>query len=192
MAHARDISLTHPGADDVNPVVASRVLLPQDADPSTSNLSEIPLERFVGRGLVVHVSGFGEDAVIPYSAVADQIDDVAPGDVVLFDTGWALSHSADRARGIYEQRHPTLDPGIVAALIVRGVLVVGIDAPRIDPPDVTPGPGAHMLAAANGLLCVNLVNLDQIDFSSPLITLTIGERLTRTSHRVDVTAVAIG
>lgn len=193
MGNSRDVNLTHPDADDVISAVATRILLPRDADPSTSELLEIPLERFVGRGVIVRALGYNEKAQIPFSAVAEQIDDVKPGDVVLFDTGWGRLHgSPDRSSVAYEHEHPTLDPGIVAALIVRGVLAVGIDAPRLDPPDLKPGPCAHMLAAANGILCVNLTNLDEVDFASPLITLTVGAQLTRTSHRLDATAVAIG
>ncbi len=193
MATARDIDLTYGDVADVNPVIATRIVLPHDADASTSDLDEIPLERFVGRGIIVRVPGAQPRAVITYDEVADQIEDVVNGDVVLFDTGWGRLHAgAERAEGTYEVDHPTLDPAIVVALIVRGVLAIGIDAPRIDPPELNPGPCAHMIAAASGILCVNMTNLEDIDFANPMITLTPGDRLTRTSHRVDATAVAIG
>lgn len=192
MANSRDVSLTYPDAEDVIPALATRVLVPHDADASTAEFDEIPLERFIGRGIVVRAGGFDDKAVIPFTAVADQLENVAPGDIVLFDTGWARLHGgAERSTNSYAVNHPTLDPGIIAALIVRGVLAVGIDAPRADPPEMNPGPCAHLLAAAGGILCVNLTNLDEIDFADPLITLTVGSRLTRTSHRLDATAVAI-
>ena len=193
MSHPRDITLTYSDVDDVSPAIATRILLPRDADASTSDIDEIPLERFVGRGIVVRVPGAESHSVITYPEVADQIADVVNGDIVLFDTGWGRLHAgSERAEGTYESDHPTLDPAIVAALIVRGVLAIGIDAPRIDPPGLNPGPCAHMIAAANGILCVNMTNLEDIDFANPMVTLTPGERLTRTSHRVDATAVALG
>lgn len=192
MGIPRDINLSYPDADDVTPAIATRVIAPHDADASTGEFDEIPPERFIGRGVVVRVGGFDDKAVIPFSAVAEQIDEVAPGDIVLFDTGWARLHGGtDRSTNNFATDHPTFDPGIVAALIVRGVLAVGVDAPRLDPPAMSPGPCAHLLAAAGGIVCVNLTNLDEVDFADPLITLTVGPRLTRTSYRVDATAVAI-
>ncbi|MFM6967598.1 MAG: cyclase family protein [Microbacteriaceae bacterium] len=193
MGIARDVCLSHDDADDVNPEVATRLLLPHDADPSTSEVDEIPRERFVGRGVVVRAAGIDAREVVTFASIADQIEDVAPGDIVLFDTGWSRLHvGSERADADYAQNHPTLEPGIIAALLVRGVLAVGIDTPRLDPPELKPGPCAHMLAAASGILCVNLTNLDEIDGSGPLISVSPGAHLTRTSLRVDVTAVALG
>jgi kynurenine formamidase len=193
MGTGRDVSLTYDDVDDVNPVVATRILLPHDADPSTSDASEIPLERFVGRGVVVRTLGVDARDVITYESIAEQIEDVAPGDIVLFDTGWGRLHAGnERTEADYHLNHPTVDPGIVAALIVRGVLAVGIDAPRLDPPELNPGPCAHMLAAASGIVCVNLTNLDELDGVEHMITVTPSEKLTRTTLRVDVTAVALG
>lgn len=193
METQRDVSLTHDDVDDVNPAIATRILLPHDADPSTSDASEIPLERFVGRGIVVRAVGVEAREVITYSFIADQIEDVAPGDIVLFDTGWGRLHpGSERAERDYQQNYPTLEPAIIAALIVRGVLAVGIDAPRLDPPELSPGPCAHMLAAASGIVCVNLTNLEDIRRIEPMITVAPSAKLTRTSLRVDVTAVALG
>lgn len=193
MGTGRDVSLTYDDVDDVNPVVATRILLPHDADPSTTDAGEIPLERFVGRGVIVRAVGVDAREVISYESIADQIENVAPGDIVLFDTGWGRLHpGTERADADYQHNHPTLEPGIIAALIVRGVLAVGIDAPRLDPPELHPGPCAHMLAAASGIVCVNLTNLEDLDGVEPMITVTPSEKLTRTTLRVDVTAVALG
>ena len=193
MGIARDVCLTHVDVDDVNPEIATRLVLPQDADPSTSEVDEIPLERFAGRGIVVRAAGIEARGVVTFASIAEQLESVSPGDIVLFDTGWSRLHAGtERASADYALNHPTLEPGVIAALIVRGVLAVGIDTPRLDPPELAPGPCAHMLAAASGILCVNLTNLEDIDGTGPLITVTPGSHLTRTSLRVDVTAVAVG
>ena len=73
METQRDVSLTHDDVDDVNPAIATRILLPHDADPSTSDASEIPLERFVGRGIVVRAVGVEAREFITYSFIAAQI-----------------------------------------------------------------------------------------------------------------------
>ena len=49
-----------------------------------------------------------------------------------------------------------------------------------------------MLAAASGIVCVNLTNLEDIRRIEPMITVAPSAKLTRTSLRVDVTAVALG
>lgn len=189
MDNARSVNLSHADGDDVNPAAATRIILPRDADPSTSELSDIPPERFAGRGVVVRIPGLTAGSVVTFPAVREQLDDVSPGDIVLFDTGWGRNRNRPGFRGGDETQHPTIEPGIIAGLIVRGVLTVGIDTPRLDPPGVHPGPGAHLLAAAGGVILVNLANLEQVDFVDPLITLSIGDHLTSATHRLDVTAV---
>lgn len=192
MGNARSVNLSHSDADDVHPGLATRVVLPRDADPSTIDRADIPPERFAGRGLVVRIPGLSAGDVVTFSAVRDQLEPASPGDIVIFDTGWGVKRASQSHEVDYESRHPTIEPGIIAGLIVRGVLTVGIDTPRLDPPDVHPGPGAHLLAAAGGVLLVNLTNLELVDFDNPFITLSVGDNLTSATHRLDATAVEFG
>ena len=189
MGNARSVNLSHTDVDDTNPALATRIVLPRDADPSTIGRADIPPERFAGRGVVVRIPGLAPGDVVTFSMVGEQLEAVTSGDVVIFDTGWRSKRNGPGLSGEYESQHPTIEPGIIAGLIVRGVLTVGIDTPRLDPPGVHPGPGAHLLAAAGGVLLTNLTNLEHVDFDDPFITLSIGDNLTSATHRLDVTAV---
>lgn len=189
MGNTRSVNLSHADAEDVHPELATRIVFPQDTDASTIDRTDVPLERFAGRGLVVRVAGLSAEDVVAFSEVREQLEAASPGDIVLFETGWSDKRTRTGHGGDYESRHPTIDPGIIAGLIVRGVLTVGIDTPRLDPPDARPGPGAHLLAAAGGVLLVNLTNLELIDFDDPFITLSVGDNLSSATHRLDATAV---
>lgn len=182
----RVVDLAHPKSFERVPELSTRILSPRDADGTTLTLDDIPLERFVGRGVVVDALGFHHGDTITYAEIADQIANVVPGDIVLFHTGWDEYYETPS----YDE-HPIIEPAVIAALIVRGVLAVGIDAPRADPLGDGPGPVAHMLAAASGILCVNMCNLGQLDFAEPLISLVPGMPVNPTSSHVHASALAI-
>ena len=55
-------------------------------DESTLTIDEVPLERFVGRGTIVDCRGVGAREAVTYESVASQIDDVAPGDIIITGT----------------------------------------------------------------------------------------------------------
>ncbi|MEY4397041.1 MAG: hypothetical protein RLZZ40_797 [Actinomycetota bacterium] len=186
MEIGRVVDLAHPKSFERLPELSTRILSPRDADGSTLTLEEIPLERFVGRGVIVDALGFHHGDTITYSAIDDQIANVVPGDIVLFHTGWDEYYGTPA----YDE-NPIIEPAVIAALIVRGVLAVGIDAPRADPLGDGPGPVAHMLAAASGILCVNLRNLGQVDFPEPLISLVPGMPVNPTSSHVHASALAV-
>ena len=140
-------------------------------DESTLTIDEVPLERFVGRGTIVDCRGVGAREAVTYESVASQIDDVAPGDIIIFRTGWEMHYGLP---SYFD--NPFIDPGLIAALIVRGALTFGIDAINIDEtPDAThPGAGFpvhHLIGAASGIICENMCNLHSINFANPVISM---------------------
>ncbi|MFP3472115.1 cyclase family protein, partial [Micrococcus sp. SIMBA_144] len=67
---------------------------------------------------------------ITMSDVQDQIEQVIPGTIVLFHTGWSKYSESE----LYF-RHPYLSVDIINDLLEKGVTTFFIDALNVDPPD---------------------------------------------------------
>ncbi len=144
---------------------------PYHFDDNTLRINEIPLNRFVGRGVVVDCAGVGARERITLESVGTQLDDVRPGDIVLIHTGWARHYQSPQYFD-----NPFLDSELVSSLLSRGVLTFGLDALNIDetPTDENPGEGFpthHLIAEAGGVICENLCNLESITFADPFISI---------------------
>ncbi len=140
-------------------------------DDDTEKIDEIPLERFVGRGVVLRCAGVGARERITLDSVRADAERTRPGDIVLVHTGWAAHYGQP---SYFD--NPFLDAGLVEFLLERGVRTIGLDALNIDetPGDDHPGegfPAHHLIAKAGGVICENLCNLEAIDFDDPLISL---------------------
>jgi kynurenine formamidase len=140
-------------------------------DDDTEKIDEIPLDRFVGRGVILHCDGVGPRERITLEAVRADAEQAGPGDIVLVHTGWAR-HYGEPA---YFD-NPFLDAGLVSFLLDRGVRTIGLDALNIDetPDDSHPGegfPAHHLIANVGGVICENLCNLESIDFADPFVSL---------------------
>ena len=144
---------------------------PYHFDDNTLRIDEIPLNRFVGRGVVVDCTSVGARERITIESVREQLDGVRSGDIVLFHTGWARHYQSPQYFD-----NPFLDSELVRSLLSRGVLTFGLDALNIDetPTDEKPGegfPAHHLIAEAGGVICENLCNLENITFADPFISI---------------------
>lgn len=140
-------------------------------DNDTETIDEIPLQRFVGRGVVLRCDGVGARERITLDSVRSDAERARAGDIVLVHTGWA-KHYGDPA---YFD-NPYLDAELVSFLLDRDVRTIGLDALNIDetPDDDHPGvgfPAHHLIAKVGGVICENLCNLESIDFADPLVSL---------------------
>lgn len=140
-------------------------------DDATKKIDEIPLEQFIGRGVVLRCDGVTARERITLEAVRTDVDRVQASDIVLVHTGWAR-HYGEPA---YFD-NPFLDSDLVTFLLERGVRTIGLDALNIDetPDDTHPGegfPAHHLIAKAGGVICENLCNLESIDFAESLVSL---------------------
>lgn len=115
-----------------------------------STLDALPVENFVGSGVVADCTGAGP-VIGPELLPAEQTD------FVLFYTGW----SQNWGTAGYFTDHPVLGPETAQALAERRCKGVGIDAPSVDL-----GDGAiHRILFTSGLVIVeNLTGLE------PLVT----------------------
>jgi kynurenine formamidase len=92
-------------------------------DNDTEKIDEIPLARFVGRGVVLRCDGVSARERITLDSVRSDAETVGAGDIVLVHTGWAR-HYGDPS---YFD-NPFLDAGLVSFLLDRGVRTIGLDA----------------------------------------------------------------
>jgi kynurenine formamidase len=143
---------------------------PYHFDPDGARLDELPLERFLGRGVVVDVAGLEPRAAIGWDRIAPHAAGLGPGVIVLLRTGWDAHRTSDAYFA-----HPYLDGDACARLLDLGVRTIGIDAINLDE---TPAGALDLarfrchaqISAAGGVIVENLVGLDAVDFPDPLIS----------------------
>jgi arylformamidase len=95
-------------------------------------ISEIPLERFIGRTHVLRVPTEAGEEIGP-DRLAGTSADIEPGDIVLINTGWWQRFMTDAAS--YCREHPWLSAEAGDWLAARGVKMLGIDTIN---PDISP------------------------------------------------------
>lgn len=144
---------------------------PYHFDESTEKIDEIPLERFLGRGVVLNATGLAPRTEISWDLISQDAEQLRKGDFALINTGWSKHFGTDEYFN-----HPYLGAEACKKLLDKGVLVFGIDAINIDetPDDNYPGVGFpchHLIAKQAGVISENLCNFDQINFPDPLISL---------------------
>ena len=144
---------------------------PYHFDETAPKLDELPLERFLGPGVIIDVRGIAPRSAITWTHIEPMADFLAPGCIVVLHTGWSRYFGS----AAYFD-NPYLDADACREMIKRGVRTFGIDALNIDEtPDAThPGVGYpvhHLIAEAAGVIAENLTNLDAVDFTDPLISL---------------------
>ena len=133
-------------------------------------LDELPLERFVGPGVIVDCTAVAPRAPIGWELIAGQVGALAPGTLVLLRTGWD-----ERATGETIFDHPYLDGDACRRLLERGVLTVGIDAINLDETPLGTLDRATFachdaISRAGGVIVENLVGLGAVDFADPWVS----------------------
>jgi arylformamidase len=137
-------------------------------------IDELPVERFVGEGVLVDVSAKSDRELIEPGDIEPYETEIAQGDFVILKTGRDKYFGTSRY-----YRHPYLSAAAALVLLKMGVSLVGIDALNVDPtyygsmdsdsaakdlPDEAQyGYPVHDILLGNDILIVeNLCNLDQI------------------------------
>jgi kynurenine formamidase len=144
---------------------------PYHFDESAPKIDELPLERFVGVGVVVDATAAGPRGRITWDYIAPVAHLLGPGRIVLLRTGWSRHYGTP---AYFE--NPFLDADACRRLIALGIRTVGLDALNIDetPDDAHAGEGFpvhHLMADVAGVICENLTNLESLDFADPFISL---------------------
>lgn len=110
-------------------------------------LSDYPMEKFVGEGIVLDVRGQKE--------IETNLDSVKEGDIVFFLT----AHSNKVYEKDYFDNNPVLTPKTAKKLVDKKIKIVGLDSPTPDNEPYT----LHKLFFKHDILIVeNLVNLKEL------------------------------
>jgi kynurenine formamidase len=137
-------------------------------------IDEIPVDRFVGNGVLVDVSEKSDRGLIEVEDVRAYSSEINNGDFVIFYTGRDKFFGTERY-----YLHPYLNVECARFLLNLGVSLVGVDALNVDPtyweinglefpaadlPDEREyGYPVHNIFLGNDILIVeNLCNLDKI------------------------------
>ena len=138
-------------------------------------IDEIPVQRFIGNGILVDVSSKSERELIDSADLKSSASEIKNGDFVILKTGWDQYFGTPKY-----YLHPYLSANGARLLVEMGVSLVGIDALNVDPtyhtnmnsnsaakdlPDeASYGYPVHDLLLSNNVLIVeNLCSLDKIN-----------------------------
>lgn len=131
---------------------------------SGERIDESSLAKFIGRGVVLDFTNKEPGEMISFKDAEEQINQVSPGDIVLFHTGWSKYLGKEDY-----YNHPYLSVEVVHALLSKGVKTFFIDALNVDPPDGSSFLVHEAITKVNGIIGENFSNFDQIDFKNPWI-----------------------
>jgi kynurenine formamidase len=138
-------------------------------------IDDIPVQRFIGSGILIDVSGKAERGLIDSTDLKSSASEIKTGDFVILKTGW------DQYFGTPQYyRHPYLSADGARLLVEKGVSLIGLDSLNVDPtyhsnkgpdsaekdlPDeMSYGYPVHDLLLGNNVLIVeNLCCLDKIN-----------------------------
>jgi kynurenine formamidase len=118
--------------------------------PSAENLAAVPLDRFIGPGVLLDGRGRAE---LGEELLAQRT--LPPGAIALILTGW----SARFRQSDYYEGYPVVTEELAAHLIEAGVKILALDTPS---PDRAPYPIHRALLGRGILLAENLTNLEAL------------------------------
>ncbi len=122
-----------------------------------ASLDDIPLDQLVTHALTIDLSGREPGPVGP-AELAGQLDQVRPGDLVLFRSDNALNWGTDA----YWHGWCYPDALTARALIDRGVAGVGFDGPSADPVESDDYPLHQLWLGAGKIIIENLASLADV------------------------------
>ncbi|GAB2445606.1 cyclase family protein [Nocardia tengchongensis] len=136
---------------DLGSQTGTHVDAPRHIDDTLPALDELPLDRFIGPGVVIDARAAGAGAAIGREFFEGR---VAAGQVVLIVTGWS-EHWGTPAY----LNHPHLTVAAAEYLVAAGVRTVGIDALSVDPTPAEEIPVHRILCGAHAVIAENLTGL---------------------------------
>jgi kynurenine formamidase len=123
---------------------------PMHMSESTDYLSQIPINRFMGNGILCNTIAHNTNELIKQLEHKELSDSI-----VLIYTGYSQNFGKEG----YFENYPAIDMRLLEFLASKSVSIIGVDSPS---PDHSPYPAHHLLFAKNILILENLTNLDQL------------------------------
>lgn len=127
--------------------------------PAGNTVDEIPLDSFIGNGVLVDLQGKVEEGegisigkIMENSHICDLNDQQLAQSIILINTGWGAAYETE----YYYHRNPYLAEDSAKFFAEKKVKAVGLDFP----PDQRGGSTVHrILLGSNVLIIENLINL---------------------------------
>ena len=130
---------------------------PWHIDTQGAKMDEIPVNRFIGNGVLVDVTGKGSGESIGIDDLTPVIDQIKPEDFLIFHTGW------DRFFGQKAYlKHPYISPDLADKILHMEVSLVGIDTLSVDPTGTNIFATHEALMPSRILIVENLCNLQSV------------------------------
>ncbi|WP_037573328.1 cyclase family protein [Phaeacidiphilus oryzae] len=130
---------------------------PYHVDDRWPRLDELPLERFLGPGVVVDARGLAPRTPIGREYFVRYGERLRKGVLVLVVTGWSEHWGSERY-----QAHPYLSRASAEYLVERGVQTVGVDAMSVDATPARELTAHRVLCGAGAVIAENLRGLDAL------------------------------
>jgi kynurenine formamidase len=127
---------------------------------SAQLIDEVPISRFVSKGVVLDFSkekprfSIGKNELSKALEVTGKEKTIGPGWAILFYTGYT-----SKANTAHWMEHPELNDTACNLLVERRVNAIGFDAPS---PDHSPFPAHKILLPKGIVIYENLVNLEKL------------------------------
>lgn len=131
--------------------VGTHVDIPKHLINDKRTIDEIPIDRFVGRGVLLDVRGIN---IIDYKKEYNQM--IRENDIVLFYTGFADLYMEPSK---YYDSYPVLSENLTDFLVSKHIKMIGIDSPS---PDKEPFNIHKTLLKNNIYIIENLTNLEEL------------------------------
>ncbi|WP_290776219.1 cyclase family protein [Anaerofustis sp.] len=122
------------------------------------DINDYPINKFIGKGIVVDVSGKSNNEIIYIDDLASYEKNILNSDFVIFKTGYDKFFNSEKYT-----HHPYLSKEIITFLKDIGISIFGIDT--LSPDSTYMGNNdAHKTLLSNDILIVeNLTNLDALN-----------------------------
>jgi kynurenine formamidase len=104
--------------------------------PSGRAIGEVPLEEWVGPGVIADISDKVSDASVYTPQMIEDAVEVREGDILIIKTGWAKYgwNSPDSDEFRYMIRHPGPSPDFAQWCVDKKIKWIGVDAVSADHP----------------------------------------------------------
>ncbi len=122
-----------------------------------ATVDRMPLDLTVGPAVVVRVPDREPRSRITSADLEPHLDQLAPGRIVLFATGWYRYSGTET---FFE--HPYLDAAVGESVLATGVRTIAIDTLNADSTGGDEFPIHDMFAAAGGFIAENLAGTDAL------------------------------
>lgn len=123
-------------------------------------LTDYPIDKFMGKGILLDVSLKRENEAIALSDVEPYLERLKACDIAVFKTGWSQYFGTERYFN-----HPYVCKAAAEALVETGINIVGVDFLNVDPTRWESWE-AHPVFLSNDVLIVeNLARLETLDVS---------------------------